>query len=138
MKILKTTAIISLLAMLCASSASAWGKREQNFLWGTAALITLPYLFGHHKNSTPSYIDRRYYDTGRYHAPNVVHHTPTTIVNVEPSRPQIIYVEKVKDDNNVPIHRRVKSHNYIYGSNQQQPTRVIVEHADGTVSVVER
>ncbi|MDR2081025.1 MAG: hypothetical protein LBP54_03960 [Campylobacteraceae bacterium] len=145
MKMVKTAATVSLLAMLCASQANALGKREQRLLWGTAAVLTLPYLLSHnrHHNSyyAPSYNynsgKHHYnYNKGRYYAPQVVNTQPV-VVQVEQPKPQIIYVEKANEaDTSVPIHRRVKPHNYIYGSNQ--PLRVIVEHADGTATVVER
>jgi hypothetical protein len=137
MKIVKVTAIVSLLTMLCASNANAWGKKEQGFLLGAAAVLTLPHLIDsrHHYKSNV-YTDRRYYDGGHHYryAPNVVH--APTIVKVEQSKPQIIYVETNKEDANIPMHRKIKSHNYIYSDHQ--PTRVIIEHADGSATVVER
>jgi hypothetical protein len=140
MKMVKTAATVSLLAMLCASHANAWGKREQRFVWGAAAVLTLPYLLNHRHHSYygSTYTDRHYYnyDKGRHYAPNVVNTQPI-IVQVEQPRPQIIYVEKAKEeDTNILIHRRAKPHNYIYGNTQS--LRVIVEHADGTATVVKR
>ncbi|MDR2790656.1 MAG: hypothetical protein LBB59_06755 [Campylobacteraceae bacterium] len=148
MKIVKTAAVVSLLAMLCASQANAFGKREQRLMWGAAAILTLPHLLDHrhHNSYGASYGNRHYntyggkhhynYNQGRYYAPNVVNTQPV-VVQVEQPKPQIIYVEKANEaDAGIPMHRRVKPHNYVYGGSQ--PLRVIVEHADGTATVVER
>jgi hypothetical protein len=74
------------------------------------------------------YANRHYYDRGYYH-----YNAPTAPVVVKQSEPKIIYVERAKED--APMHRRIKTHNYIYN---QQPTRVIIEHADGTATIVDR
>ncbi|MDR0666954.1 MAG: hypothetical protein LBF71_06055 [Campylobacteraceae bacterium] len=132
MNLVKTVVIASLLVMICTVPANAWGKKEQGFLLGAATALTLPHLL----HSRPYYqsnahIGRYYHDRDRHYTPNIVH--APTIVKVEQSRPQIIYVQT--DDVSVPAHRKVKSHNYIHNNN---PQRVIIEHANGAVTIVER
>ncbi|MDR1975930.1 MAG: hypothetical protein LBQ18_02930 [Campylobacteraceae bacterium] len=124
MKMFKTAAIISLLTMLCAVNASAWGKKEQGILIGAAAALTLPHLLNNHR-----YDSSGYYNNNFRYSTDILYARPSapTVVN------KVIYVEKNGND---PMHRRAKFHNYIH--DQQQPTRVIVEHADGTVTIIER
>ncbi|MDR1615373.1 MAG: YrzE family protein [Campylobacteraceae bacterium] len=138
MKVVKTAAIISLLTIFCAGYANAWSKKDQRFLWGAAVGLTLPHMLVHrHHNSYygSTYTDRHHYNynynRGRHYAPAVVN-TPPVVVQVEQPKPQIIYVEM---DTSVPMHRKVKPHNYIHGSSAQ-PLRVIVE--DGTATIIER
>ena len=119
MHFVKTMVIASLLVTICSIPANAWGKKEQGFLLGTAAALTLPHLIKH-RHYEPVY--GKYY----HHAPNT-HHSPI-IINIEQSTPQIVYVK----DDNIPMHRKAKTHNYI---NNKQVDRITIEQK---VTIVNR
>ncbi|MDR2635688.1 MAG: hypothetical protein LBC08_02535 [Campylobacteraceae bacterium] len=125
----KTIVIASLLVMICSAPANAWGKREQGFLLGAATVLTLPHLINHNRHYDES---ARYYNDGYYrYAPNTAYrsNTPTTVVNIEQNAPEVIYIER---DDGIPMHRKVKTHNYI---NNKQVDHIIIERK---ITVVNR
>ncbi|MDR0761970.1 MAG: hypothetical protein LBF13_02840 [Campylobacteraceae bacterium] len=112
MKLCKTMIVASLLIIACSIPANAWGKKEQGFLLGAATALTLPYLISNHRYHEPV----KHYGGHHRYAPNTVYtHT---------NAPTIIYIENVQNDDNIPPHRRVKSHHYI--NNQQADRKVII------------
>ncbi|MDR3345667.1 MAG: hypothetical protein LBS73_00690 [Campylobacteraceae bacterium] len=124
MKAIKTIAIVSLIAMLGAVNAQAWGKKEQGILIGAGAALLLPPLL--QAATTP-----RYSEPVRY-----VEQPMRYTQRVE--QPRVIYVDRYIDrDERGFSHRTARGHNYINNQNQGGD-RIIIEHADGTRTIIDR
>ena len=120
MKAIKTIAAIALITTLGAANAQAWGKKEQGILIGAGAALMLPHLLrsnAYTYNQPVRYVDQpvQYVYETRY------------------SEPKVIYVER--DDGRFS-HRRAKHHKYI--NNRGANDKVIVEHSDGSRTIIYR
>ncbi|MDR1008168.1 MAG: hypothetical protein LBL65_06360 [Campylobacteraceae bacterium] len=116
----KTIIMALLFVVMFSIPANAWGKKEQGFLLGAATAVTLPHLINHRH-----YEPARYY-SGHYRNRDILYARPDepTIINIERDAPEIIYIENVKNDDNILMHRRVRTHNYL---NNRQADRIIIQ-----------
>ncbi|MDR0580235.1 MAG: hypothetical protein LBG21_06500 [Campylobacteraceae bacterium] len=120
MKVIKTAAIISLITMLSAVNANAWGKKEQGILIGVGAALLLPSLLAG-KNT---------------------HYTQQPIQYIQPSQPvqyikppQTTHIVKAQKYN-FP-HHKPKNHSYVNRKDYGSET-IIIEHADGSRTIIEK
>jgi hypothetical protein len=120
MKAIKTIAAIALITTLAAANAQAWGKKEQGILIGAGAALMLPHLLNPNTYT--------YKEPVRY-----VEQPVQYVYQTRYAEPKVIYVEK--DDGRFS-HRRAKRHNYI--NNRGAGDKVIIEHSDGSRTIVYR
>ncbi|MDR3178330.1 MAG: hypothetical protein LBT96_05045 [Campylobacteraceae bacterium] len=123
MKIVKTAAIVSLMVMLGAANANAWGKKEQGILIGVGATLLLPPLLQIGKNS---------YDR-LYNQPYYVQQPIRPVQHAKP--PQTTYI--VQPQKYDFPHHRPKDHSYINRNGYAGET-IIIEHADGSRTIVQK
>jgi hypothetical protein len=120
MKAIKTVAIVSLITMLSAVNANAWGKKEQGILIGVGAALLLPTLLAG-KNT--------------HYSEQPVQYTQPIQYTQHIKPPQTTYIVKApKYDFS---HRKPKNHDYINRKDYGSKT-IIIEHADGSRTIIER
>jgi hypothetical protein len=122
MKAIKTVAVISLITVLSAVNANAWGKKEQGILIGAGAALLLPPLLQLGKSSHNQH----------YMSTQPAQYTQQ-IRYVEPRQTTYIIQPQKYDF----THRKSKNHNYINRKDYAGET-IIIEHADGSRTIIEK
>ncbi|MDR1461359.1 MAG: hypothetical protein LBI78_06930 [Campylobacteraceae bacterium] len=127
MKAIKTTVIISLAIMLSAVNANAWGKKEQGVLIGASAALLLPPLLQLGNNNR-----NHHYVRPTRHVQQPVQYVQP-IQYIQPQQTTYI-IQPQKYD--FP-HRQHKNHNYI-NKKDYASERIIIEHSDGSKTIIEK